>query len=253
MTDLLFATMLAAAIAGIAGSTHCLAMCGGIAGALGLSSRAAAQRSGRALSYPLVYNLGRITSYTLAGALVGGIGAGMGELAGAASARLPLQFAAGAVLVLLGLRLVAGKRGFAWLDAAGAVAWRRISPLLRHVLPIDSLPRALGAGMLWGWLPCGMAYGLLGVAWLSTGALDGALIMLAFGLGTLPALLAVGSAASRIGSLAGHPAWRGGAGLLIAATGALTLAAPWVMPDGGHGSHWLDALVAACLPGRTAG
>jgi sulfite exporter TauE/SafE len=253
VTDLLFATLLAALVAGFAGSTHCLAMCGGIAGALGLSSRAAAERSGRALSYPLVYNLGRIASYTLAGALVGGIGAGMGELAGAASARLALQFAAGLMLLLLGLRLVAGKRGFAWLDAAGAVVWRRIAPLLRHVLPIDSLARALGAGMLWGWLPCGMAYGLLGVAWLSTGALDGALIMAAFGLGTLPALLAAGGAAGRIGALAGRPAWRAGAGLLIAATGALTLLAPWVMPDGGHGSHWLDALVAACLPGRAAG
>jgi sulfite exporter TauE/SafE len=253
MTDLLFATCFAALLAGFAGSTHCLAMCGGIAGALGLSSRTAAVRSGRSLAYPVAYNLGRVSSYTVGGAIVGGIGAGMGELAGAASARLALQFAAGLVLLLLGLRLVAGRRGFAWLDAAGAAAWRRIAPLLRWVLPIDSLPRAVGAGMLWGWLPCGMAYGLLGVAWLSTGALDGALIMAAFGLGTLPAMLAAGSAAARIGSLAGRPAWRAGAGLVIAATGALTVLAPWLMPDGGHGSHWLDALVAACLPGRAAG
>jgi len=106
VTDLLAATLLAALVAGLAGSTHCLAMCGGIAGALGLSSRAAAERSGRPLAYPLAYNAGRIASYTLAGAIVGGIGAGMGRLAGADSARLALQLAAGVVLVVLGLRRI---------------------------------------------------------------------------------------------------------------------------------------------------
>jgi hypothetical protein len=249
MTDLLAATLLAALVAGLAGSTHCLAMCGGIAGALGLSSRAAAERSGRPLSYPFAYNAGRIASYTLAGAIVGGIGAGMGRLAGADSARLALQLAAGVVLVVLGLRLVAGLRGFQWLDAAGAQVWRRLSPLLRHVLPVRSLPRAIGAGMLWGWLPCGMAYGVLGVAWLSASAVDGALVMLAFGAGTAPALVAASGAAARIGTLAGHPAWRAASGLFMAAVGALTLAGPWLLPDGGHGSRWLDAIAAACLPG----
>lgn len=250
MTDLLAATLLAALVAGLAGSTHCLAMCGGIVGALGLSSRAAAERSGRPLAFPVAYNAGRIASYTLAGAIVGGIGAGMGQLAGAAQGRLALQFAAGLVMLVLGLRLVAGRRGFGWLDAAGARAWRRLSPLLRHVLPVDSLPRALGAGMLWGWLPCGMAYGVLGVAWLSAGVLEGALVMLAFGLGTMPALVAAAGVAARIGGLAANPAWRAASGLLVAGVGALTLLAPWLMPEGGHGSHWLDALAAACLPGR---
>jgi sulfite exporter TauE/SafE len=250
MTDLLAATLLAALVAGLAGSTHCLAMCGGIAGALGLGSRAAAERSGRPLRFPLAYNAGRVASYTLAGAIVGGIGAGMGQLGGADRARLALQLAAGLVLLVLGLRLVSGRRGFQWLDAAGARVWRRLSPLLRHVLPVDSLHRAFGAGMIWGWLPCGMAYGVLGVAWLSASMADGALVMLAFGLGTAPALVAASGAAARIGALAASPAWRAASGLLMAGVGVLTIAGPWLLPEGGHGSHWLDALVAACLPAR---
>jgi len=248
MTDLLVATLLAVLVAGLAGSTHCLAMCGGIAGALGLSSRAAAERSGRPLVFPLVYNAGRVASYTLAGALVGGIGAGMGQLGDAEGARLALQVAAGVVLVLLGLRLAAGRRGFRWLDAGGAHVWRRLAPLLRHVLPVDSLVRAAAAGMLWGWLPCGMAYGVLGVAWLTAGAAEGALVMLAFGLGTTPALVAASGVAARIGSLAARPAWRAASGTFMAGVGALTMAGPWLLPGGGHGSHWLDAIVAACLP-----
>lgn len=253
MSALLLSMLLAALVAGMAGSTHCLAMCGGIVGALGLSSRAAAERSGRELTYPLAYNLGRITSYTIAGAIVGGLGAGMGSLAGGERVRFALQLAAGAVLLLLGLRLISGRRGFAWTDAIGARLWRRLAPLLRHLLPIDSLPRALGAGMLWGWLPCGMAYGLLSVAWLSADPLHGAGIMAAFGIGTLPALMAAAGAAARIGTLATSPAWRAASGTLIAAAGALTLSAHWLLPDGGHGSQWFDMLIAACMPGRLAG
>lgn len=249
MTDLLAATLLAAWVAGLAGSTHCLAMCGGIAGALGLSSRAAAERSGRPLSYPVAYNFGRIASYTLAGALVGGIGAGIGQLAGMERARFTLQVAAGLMLVVLGLRLIAGQRGIPWMDRAGATVWRRLAPLLRHVLPVDSLLRAVVAGMLWGWLPCGMAYGVLAVAWLSASASAGAAIMLVFGLGTAPVLVAASGAAARFGSVAARPAWRTAAGLLMAGVGALSIFGPWLLPESGHGSQWLDALVAACLPG----
>jgi hypothetical protein len=250
VTALLLSTLLAALVAGFAGSTHCLAMCGGIVGALGLSSRAAAERSGRTLAYPLAYNLGRVASYTLAGALVGGIGAGMGELAGMARVRLALQLAAGLLLLLVGLRLLGGRRGFAWMDALGARLWRHLAPLLRYFMPVSTLPRAFGAGMLWGWLPCGMAYSLLGVAWLSADPVHGAAVMAAFGLGTLPALLAAAGAAARIGKLAGNSGWRAAAGLVIAGAGALTLCAPWLLPDGGHPMELLDALVAACLPAR---
>ncbi len=250
MTSLLLSTLFAALVAGLAGSTHCLAMCGGIAGALGLSSRAAAERSGRPLAWPLVYNGGRVLSYSLAGALVGGLGAGLGHLAGMDRVRLGLQVLAGLVLVLLGLRLVGGRRGFAWMDAAGGRLWRHLSPLLRHVLPIDSLPRALAAGMLWGWLPCGMAYGVLSVAWLSADPVHGAAIMAVFGLGTLPALVAASGLAARIGAAAGSPAWRAAAGCAIAAIGMLSIAGPWLLGDAAHATQWFDALVAACLPAR---
>jgi sulfite exporter TauE/SafE len=118
------------------------------------------------------------------------------------------------------------------------------------VLPIDSLPRALAAGMLWGWLPCGMAYGVLSVAWLSADPVHGAAIMAVFGLGTLPALVAASGLAARIGAAAGSPAWRAAAGCAIAAIGMLSIAGPWLLGDAAHATQWFDALVAACLPAR---
>jgi hypothetical protein len=80
------------------------------------------------------------------------------------------------------------------LERAGLVLWRRLHPLTRHLLPADTLPRALGLGLLWGWLPCGLVYGILATALLSGNALDGAAIMAAFGLGTVPNLLLAGFA-----------------------------------------------------------
>jgi hypothetical protein len=158
-----------------------------------------------------------------------------------------LQWAAAAMLVVIGLRLAFGGRGLAWLDAIGAPVWRRLSPLLRHALPIRSLPRAWLAGMLWGWLPCGMAYAMLMVAWLSADALAGASLMAAFGLGTLPALLAASAAAQRMGRALAYPHVRAAAGLAIAALGIVALLAPWWLPPHAmQGGVW-DTLRQACV------
>lgn len=246
MTEALLATLLAALVAGLAGSGHCVAMCGGIAGVLGLSSRAAAERSGRPWIYPFAYNGGRVASYALAGALVGAVGSGLAGLALAGRLLVLVQWLSGLLLVVIGLRLVFGARAFAWLDGAGAGVWRRLSPLMRHVLPVSSPARAIGAGMLWGWLPCGMAYSVLMVAWLSASARDGALIMAAFGIGTLPLLVLTGRGASRAAQLGGDPRWRRTGGAFIAALGALSLALPWLVPHGN--AEGLVAAIRACLP-----
>jgi len=234
--------LLAALIAGLVGSGHCLVMCGGIAGALGLNSRAAAARAGRGARMPLSYNAGRVTSYAIAGALAGTAGAALTGFGTLAVVRLPLQIAAGLTLVLLGWRLAANGRGLAFLERAGMALWRWLSPLLRPLLPIDSAPRAYAAGMIWGWLPCGMAYGMLAAAWLTADPLAGFALMLAFGLGTLPALLTAAGLAQWLAGRLVSPRWRHAGGGAIVLLGLLVAAAPWLAPR--LSAH---PLLAACL------
>jgi hypothetical protein len=240
------ALLLAAALAGLAGSGHCVAMCGGIAGALGLSSRAAAERTGRPWRFPLAYNLGRVASYAAAGALAGLAGALLGTLAEAELLRLAAQWLAGAVLLLIGIKLALGRDALPWLERAGLTLWRHIAPLLKPLLPIDTAPRAFAAGAIWGWMPCAMAYGMLLVAWMTTSAVAGAAIMAAFGLATMPALVLTGRLAAGAGRALADPRLRRAAGGALGLLGAATLLSPWLV----HGAAAHDGLLGAlaCLP-----
>ena len=132
----------------------------------------------------LAYNLGRISSYTLAGLLLG--------LAGWAVANSPLvmglRVVAALLLIAMGLYLAGWWSGLTRIEALGRGLWRYIQPLTRRFMPVTSLPRALVLGSLWGWLPCGLVYSTLLWAASQGNALDSAALMLAFGLGTLPVL-----------------------------------------------------------------
>ena len=177
---------------GFLGGIHCAAMCGGIVGAVSLKG----ERAGIALH--LSYNAGRILSYTVAGAIVGGLG-GIGALAGGMlPAQMALFVVANAIVVLLGLH-VAGWGGLVrHLESAGGPAWRAIQPFGSRYLPPDTPARAVKLGLFWGWIPCGLVYSTLALALVTGAAWRGALIMLAFGLGTLPNLLAAGLVAQRV-------------------------------------------------------
>ena len=177
-------------IAGLMGGAHCAAMCGGIVGIVS-RPRAGSDRVPRQWRYALAYNGGRIFSYAVAGALAGALGQGGVALRGGPLAQHVMMFFAGATLLLLAL-YVAGVTPVArGIEAAGAVIWRRVQPYSRWFLPADTVPRALGLGAVWGWLPCGMVYALLLTAMATADAREGALVMFAFGLGTLPNLLAI--------------------------------------------------------------
>ena len=228
MSELLWPSLLAALVTGALGSGHCVAMCGGIAGALGLSSRAAAQTAGRSLWMPLAYNGGRVASYMLAGFIAGGVGSGVAAWSGLVHLRTALQLFGGVLMLLLGIGMAMGGGKWRWIENAGISIWRRLAPLLRPLLPIRTPPRAFAAGMVWGWLPCGMVYAMLLVAWLSASAVGGACVMLGFGLGTAPALVLAGAAARRYGELLLAPATRRIGGALVAVFGALALAMPWM-------------------------
>jgi uncharacterized protein len=207
----------AAFAAGLLGGVHCIGMCGGIVGTLALEAR------GPAIPRQLAYNGGRIASYGAAGAAAG--------LAGSLLAsgtwldlRVAMFLAANVVMVLLGLYVAGWGRAMRGIEALGRPAWRRLEPVARRMLPLDSTPKALGAGLAWGWVPCGLAYSMLVLAAASGSAADGALVMAAFGLGTLPNLLAAGLAAQRLLAIRRVPWVRRGAGIAIAGLGVLGIA-----------------------------
>ncbi len=176
----------ATVLTGLLGGVHCAGMCGGIVSAL------VGQSSGnlRPWLVHLAYNGGRIFSYSIAGAIAGTVGSLGLMLDRWLPVQLVLYVCANLLLIALGLYL-AGLRGpITHLEHLGAGLWRRIQPFTRRFLPADSLPKAASLGMLWGWLPCGLVYTVLFTAMLSGSALNGAILMFAFGLGTLPNLMA---------------------------------------------------------------
>lgn len=222
-------------LTGLLGGVHCAAMCGGIATGLGVSSK----RKGW-WDAGLV-NIGRVSGYTLAGLIVGGIGGGILAVARIEWLATGSRMLAGAVLVLVALRLLlpAGSLGF--LSRPGQGLWRRLQPLQKHLLPADSAPKRFALGMLWGWLPCGLSTTMLAAAWLQASAFHGGLTMLAFGLGTLPLMIPLTWSGARAMRWLNRRGLRVALGLLVLAAGLLTLAAPWLMQmPGMHG--FLSAL-----------
>ena len=175
-------TIGAALLAGLLGGAHCAAMCGGIA----TGFQALSNRSGWGTAVET--NLGRVAGYIIAGAVAGGLGQGIVQASRMQWLAVGSRMLVGVVLVLAALRL-SGLMARSRASWAGTGAWRLLAPLQRRLLPLDSRPKRVVAGMLWGWLPCGLSSTLLVAAWLQASAANGALTMAAFGLGTLPVML----------------------------------------------------------------
>ncbi|MDX1375503.1 MAG: sulfite exporter TauE/SafE family protein [Burkholderiales bacterium] len=189
-------------VTGLLSGVHCLGMCGGIVGAFGGAGTQAtvalhARPVRREVARQLAFNGGRIASYTFAGALAGALGGAGAYVAGALSWQVALYVLANLMLILVGLYLAGALGWLARLEAVGVPLWRRLQPLAARLLPARTLPQSLAAGLVWGWIPCGLVYGALAVAVLAGSPERGALAMAAFGLGTLPNLLAAGLAAAR--------------------------------------------------------
>ncbi len=208
----------AAFAAGLLGGVHCAGMCGGIVAALSLQAR------GPLLGRQLAFNGGRIASYVAAGIAVGAAG-GLALMADAVFAMQTAMFAlANVFMMLLGLYVAGWGRSILALETAGARLWRLVHPIAQSLLPVDSTAKAFAAGLAWGWVPCGLVYSMLVLAFASGSAAGGALVMLAFGLGTLPNLLAAGIAAQRLLALRRLPWLRRAAGALIVVLGVVGLA-----------------------------
>ncbi|MGD2076286.1 MAG: sulfite exporter TauE/SafE family protein [Gammaproteobacteria bacterium] len=220
-------SLVSAFLVGLLGGVHCVGMCGGIVAALSLGVSEHHRRGPLRWIYLLAYNLGRITSYTVAGALLGGLGWLAANWSGLHQAQQILQLIAGLFMVALGLYLGGWWRGLMVLENAGGRIWTHLEPVGRRFLPVRSPARALALGLVWGWLPCGLVYSIL--VWsVSTGSpLYGAALMLSFGLGTLPNLLLMGAATAGLAARVRDPRTRRVAGVLVILFGVYALS-QWV-------------------------
>ena len=224
MADLL-PLLISALILGLLGGGHCLGMCGGLMGALTMAIPA--EQRNRRLQLLLAYNIGRISSYALAGLLVGLAGWAIGN----SPAALLLRALAGILLVCMGLYLAGWWSGLTRIEALGRHLWRHLQPLTRRLMPVTSVPQAFFLGAIWGWLPCGLVYSSLLWAASQGSAINSALLMLVFGLGTVPVLLATGMAAERLTALLRQRGVRIAGGALVMLFGL------WTLP--GPHQHWL--------------
>jgi len=210
---------------GLLGGVHCVGMCGGIVSALTVQVRLPGQASPARREWPLhlAYNLGRIGSYTAAGAAMGAIGTVGMLFNDILPVQLALYVAANLMLVALGLYLTGFTRALSGVERLGQRLWARIQPLTRRFLPARSVAQAFPLGVLWGFLPCGLVYSVLATALVTGSAERGAALMLAFGLGTLPNLLLAGMLLTRLRDVVRNQVVRTGAGLVVLAFGIFGL------------------------------
>lgn len=214
-----FALLAAAFMTGLLGSTHCAGMCGPIVSLF--ESQHAAANTLPPLVRRSAYQLGRMLFYVALGVVVGFLGKTLMASTGVSQAANVLRYVASALLVVIGLRLLFGINFLKRLDTLGLMLWRKLSPLARFVLPMNTIPRAVAAGFLWGAIPCGMVYGVLTLSLSAGNPLLGGLVMMAFWLGTLPLLFGAGGA---LHLLILKPNTRRAAGLIMTLTGILTIA-----------------------------
>lgn len=221
-------SIIAALFVGLGGGAHCALMCGGISSAM--VAGAGQKRVGL---HALLAQSGRIASYTIAGTIVATMSAGALSIFASSNARTLVQVSLGLAWIAIAVQWLGWWRQSVLLTHIGAWFWKRLQPLTRRVWPVNTPLRALAAGALWGWLPCGMSYAMLMVAAATADPLLAAMMMLAFGLGTMPGTLLPALATARLQRIALSPHYRQIAAAAMLAFGAVTLTAPWWL----HGAH----------------
>lgn len=224
-------------MAGLLGSGHCFAMCGGIAGSLGVLTGHSARSGSKNILAALQFNLGRIAAYAGLGALLA-MGAGWaGDLLQLQSWGRWLRILSAILVGMIGLHYLFGWAGIAFIERAGAKLWRKVSPLaLRASQRRDGAGRLM-VGMCWGFLPCGLVYTVLATAASSGKAGGGAATMFAFGLGTLPAMLGLTLAAPALSTLLRDSTFRRLVGFFLLLLAAWMVYTSMIANTGQHGHH----------------
>lgn len=231
---------------GFLGSPHCLGMCGGIVSAFGISMQTGQASAQKKTLLTTSYHLGRLISYMALGVVAASLGATVfAPFMGSQMPRILLGLALVFVaLLMLGLPILKN------IEKVGLGLWTRLSPVRQKLFPLNTTPKALSAGLLWGLLPCGLVYGALvmAVSLGTTGGADadlgqniltGMAFMLAFGLGTTPMLLATHTVVAFLQKTINRFSLRRASGVLMLLSG-LMVAIP-AMTHNHHGHHGHEA------------
>ncbi len=227
------AIVVSAFVMGLLGGAHCVAMCGGVSSML-------CSAAPRSPPYVLAYNAGRIACYTLLGLLLGALGSlTSGPLDGV---RFFLRALAALCMLAVGLHLIGLPSLVKGLERVGVPLWRRVAPLAKKLLPLRSPWHALGAGLLWGLMPCGLLYGALALAASADSPEQGALTMAAFGAGTLPLMLTIGALASVVARGLSRPWVRKLGGAVVLGFGI------WSVIGVAHQVGWASVSRHHCCP-----
>ncbi len=177
---------------GLVGTAHCIGMCGPLVAIL--------PSENGAIRVHLAYNLGRITMYTLVGALLGALGGGLqslgstGEsLAWVARLQLMMSLLAAALLIVLGLARIGLIREPSWMSVASPTMIPGFRQIHTAAINRRRIPMIYAFGVFMGLLPCGLSYAAFSRAVAAQSLFEGAALVGVFGLGTLPGLLLVGT------------------------------------------------------------
>ena len=210
-------------------------MCGGIMGALSLSLPEQIRvRKAYLIIFVALLNIGRMVSYAIAGMLAGAFGVELLRALGLDNGHEILRLAGVIFMVAIGLYLAGWFPQLVMVEHIGKPIWRRLEPVARKMMPINSPLRALLYGMAWGWLPCGLVYMVLLMTVTSGSAVQGGMMMLAFGLGTLPSILSLGVMATWVRRFASSQSTRQIAGLIII---IMAIASLFIGTGDGHHHH----------------
>lgn len=220
------ASYLAAFVIGLFSSLHCIGMCGSIIGTLTYSLSQELRNNKRILfSIILSYNLGRVASYAIAGAVVGLLSLPFSQ----GMAYRFLQLVSAAIMTGAGLYIGGWFPRFAYIEKMGSRFWKLIEPFGRKMIPVKTRSQAMLFGMVWGWLPCGLIYTALALAATTGNVMHSSMTMLAFGLGTLPAVVGVGIMTTLLARLSKARLFKQIVGVLFIIF-ALLAAFPWINP-----------------------
>jgi len=232
MIESITSSYITAFLLGLFSTVHCIAMCGSVIGALTLSLPAEVRENQRKMfPYVFNYNLGRLISYGMAGAIVGFLSSPLAAL----DLHFVLRYLSVAVMIAMGLYLAGWFPKFAKMERLGGPVWKLLQPISQKLLPVKKHSQAFFLGMVWGWLPCGLVYAALAVAATAGDPVKGALVMLSFGAGTLPAVMGAGLFAGFLASLARMKHLRKIAGISIILMALAT--AFWPMNHAGGHDH----------------
>jgi len=241
MIDVINLNFLTAFSIGFLGSLHCVGMCGGISGALATAIPPPTTHQSnvfnllRKLNFQLFYSGGRLGSYMIAGAIAGSIGATVSQISDAHGISV-LRILSGVMIILLGFYISGWWMALSKLERAGTIVWKQIRPLTKPLMPVNNVFKAGLLGALWGWLPCGLVYSGLTWSMAAGNTLDSALLMLFFGIGTLPAMIGVGFFSGMLADFARSRATRSIAGVIMILYGSWTI---WgnISMALGHSNH----------------